>query len=392
MDSANANPIELLPDYPVKNRFPEFEPLLRSSRLLALEAPTGSGKTTLLPLLMHYTGLTDKKILVTQPRRMAAKSTAARMSRLLGSPLGGVVGYRVRGEAKVSAKTKIEVVTEGYALALLQADPFLSDYGWVILDEFHERHIDGDLLLAFLRDLRRTLEDEAPGIVAMTATWQGQPRESLEEFPSFSMEGRLFPVEKRLLPGRVPEDLYSRLEDGLRESLLETDGKILIFLPGRRELEEGRRVVRRMVPEAEISLLFGGMELSEQQRVLEYSGSRRQIILATAVAETSLTVEGVGAVVDSGLERLPVYLPGPGLTRLVTRQVSRATAEQRAGRAGRLGPGICYRLWTAGEDRGMVERRDPEIISGELSRARLQMIGTVISTLNDRNCHFDFMK
>ena len=361
------------PDYPVKKSFKELRKPLEQSRKLAVEAPTGSGKTTLLPLLMLESGLARKKILLTQPRRLAAKSVALRMAQLTETPAGELIGYRLRGESRVSAETKIEVVTEGYALAMLQADPFMSDYDWIIIDEFHERHIEGDLLLAFMRDLNRNLgPEESPGLVLMTATWQGQPMEALADFTFNSTEGKLFPVKHRFFRGSPDSQLHQKLEWGIEQALEETDGKILVFLPGRRELDEAYARLSTRNSGLEVSMLYGGMELSEQQRVMCYSGQKRQVILATAVAETSLTIEGITAVVDSGLERLPLYQPQLGLTRLVTRRLSRATADQRSGRAGRLGPGICYRLWSESEDRELIERWDPEILTGDLSRARLQ--------------------
>ncbi|MBI9107471.1 MAG: ATP-dependent helicase HrpB [Spirochaetales bacterium] len=362
-----------LPGYPVKSAFSSFKSILRDSRALALEAPTGSGKTTLLPILMLDAGLSSKRILLTQPRRLAAKSVAARISQLLGSPLGELAGYRVRGESKVSAATRIEVVTEGYALRLLQADPFLSDYDWLILDEFHERHIEGDLLIAFLRDLRRSVgPEEAPGIVVMTATWQGQGREALDEFSFQRIEGRMFPVEKRFFNGNPDASPEKKLATAVLQAMGETTGKILVFLPGRSELENALRILSEAHPDADVSLLYGGMELGNQQKVLLHNGPNRQIILATSIAETSLTIEGVTAVVDSGLQRLPVFQPGAGITRLVTRRLSRATSDQRAGRAGRLSPGIYYRLWSKSEDLELIERWDPEILTGDLSSARLQ--------------------
>jgi len=362
-----------LPDYPVKTAFSSFETVLRESRAIALEAPTGSGKTSLLPILILNAGLSSKRILLTQPRRLAAKSVAMRISQLLGSPLGQLAGYRIRGESRVSSSTRIEVVTEGYALAMLQADPFLSDYDWLILDEFHERHIEGDILLACLRDLRNSIgKTEAPGMVVMTATWQGQGRSSIAEFRFHKVEGRLFPVKKLYYDGSPGNELKQRLKWGVRQAIDETEGKILVFLPGRREIEDGLRTLTEIYKTAEISLLYGGMELDNQMKVLGYRGPKRQIILATAIAETSLTIEGVTAVVDSGLERLPVYQSSHGLSRLFTRRLSRATADQRAGRAGRLGPGIDYCLWTETEDRELVARWDPGIITGDLSSARLQ--------------------
>ena len=371
--SESAYRAQALPGYPIKNRFHEIEKILSTGRPLALEAPTGSGKTTLLPVLMLTKGLANGKILLTQPRRLAAKSVASRISSLLGSRLGETAGYRIRGEKLVSKETRIEVVTEGYALRMLQSDPFMSGYDWIIIDEFHERHIETDLLLAFLRDLRRDLgAEEAPGMITMTATWQGQPAEELSEFEFHRIEGRLFPVSRDF--SRLASDgpLTARLTEAAEKAWDETDGKILVFLPGRREIEKAFETLRQSRPEAELSRLYGALDFKLQQEVINYTGPRRQIILSTSIAETSLTIEGVTAVIDSGLERLPLFSPAGGLTRLVTRQVSRASAQQRAGRAGRLGPGKCYCLWTESEDRELIERWDPEILTGDLCEARLQ--------------------
>ncbi len=362
-----------LPDYPVKEGFTDIEKKLRDCSSLALEAPTGSGKTTLLPLLLMSSDLSDKKIILTQPRRIAAKSVAVRMSRLLGTKPGTTVGYRVRGESCVSDSTRIEVVTEGYAVALMQKDPFLSEYGWIILDEFHERHLDGDLLFAMLRDLRtETFPGEAPGIILMTATWQGQPREKLNEFVFHSIEGRLYPVENVHYPGKSSDSLEKRLLWGITKAAEETEGKVLAFLPGRKEIQDCRNLLKGRFEETEISVLHGGLQLDEQSSILNFSGRSRQIILSTSIAETSLTIEGVTAVVDSGLERMPLFSPSSALTSLVTRRLSRAVAEQRSGRAGRLGPGKCFRLWTPAEDMELIDRWEPEILTGDLSGLCLQ--------------------
>ncbi|MDC7227226.1 MAG: ATP-dependent helicase HrpB [Spirochaetales bacterium] len=362
-----------LPDYPVKSSFAGIKKVLSNSGLAAIEAPTGSGKTTLLPLMLLKAGLSQKKILLTQPRRLAAKTVAQRMAQLDCTEVGETVGYRVKGESKLGSNTKIIAATEGTALAMMQHDPFMSDYDWVIIDEFHERHIETDLLLTFVRDLRKSLgPKEAPGIILMTATWQGQPVEALPEFSFHRIEGRLFPVKNICCPPGITENLPGRLNWGVKEAAEQTDGRILVFLPGRREIEAARKQFSTGRARFHISILHGGMELSEQQNVLNYQGSQRQLILATAVAETSLTVEGVTAVVDSGLERLPVFQPRLGITRLDTRRVSRATADQRAGRAGRLGPGLCLKLWTEAENHRLTDRWDPEILSGDLAAARLQ--------------------
>ncbi|MDC7124539.1 MAG: helicase-related protein, partial [Spirochaetales bacterium] len=367
------NKTETLPDYPVKNYFPRIYKDLSRTKNIAIEAPTGSGKTTLLPILLLNSSLCQNKILLTQPRRLAAKSVAHRISSLLGSETGSIAGYRVRGEQKISPKTRIEVVTEGYALGLLQADPFLSDYDWIIIDEFHERHIETDLLLAFLLDLEKSLSEDCPGIILMTATWQGQPIEKLSNFIFHSIEGRLFPVNHIYLPnGSNTLEPLKYIKNVTQKALIETTGKVLVFLPGKREIEYCNTEIKNSINNVDISPLYGGMKLAEQEKVLNYTGTKRQIILATSIAETSLTIEGVTAVIDSGLQRLPLYNPSNGMTELVTRKLSHAVSEQRAGRAGRLGPGNYYAIWSEVENQNLIDRQPPEIISGDLSRARLQ--------------------
>ena len=354
---------------------------------LVLEAPPGAGKTTLVPLaLLEEAWLSGQRILMLEPRRMAARAAAERMAALLGEEAGFTVGYRVRLEAKVSAGTRIEVITEGILNRMLQDDPSLAGTGLLIFDEFHERSLDADLGLALALAGRALFRETADPlrILVMSATLDGAAvSRVLGDAPVLRAEGRSFPVDVHYAsatPAR--EELLPALRatlQGLMQQAPEETGDILVFLPGQSEIE---RVSALLSPPAGTVVLplHGQLTLAEQQRAIAPAEARtRKVVLSTNIAETSLTIEGVATVVDAGLAREPQYDPSSGLTQLRTRRISRASAEQRAGRAGRLRPGRCHRLWTETDHRALAAARSPEIRQADLAPMALALIAWGVS-------------
>ncbi len=349
--------------------------LERSSRVL-LSAPPGSGKTTIVPLeLIKQAWLNGKKILMLEPRRLATRAAAARMASLLGETVGETVGYQIRFDRAVSDKTRIEVITEGILTRRLQSDPELADVGLVIFDEFHERTLHADLALALTLDVASSLRDDLR-ILVMSATLDTTSlTDLLNQPPLIQAEGQSFPVELRYLErvaeGRIPQVLAA----GVLSALQETTGDILAFLPGVGEIRRAEALLTDSLPaEIDIHALYGDLSRQAQDAALNPSSHGcRRIVLATSVAETSLTIEGISVVVDSGWSRLPHFDSNSGLSRLETCRVSKASAEQRAGRAGRLGPGICYRLWTSEIQQRLVPHQSPEIANADLAPLVLEL-------------------
>lgn len=348
---------------------------------LVLEAPPGAGKTTLVPLALLDQPWQRKRILLLEPRRMAARAAAQRMADLLGETVGGRVGYRIRQETKVSAATSIEVVTGGVLTRLLQDDPGLSDYSAVIFDEFHERNLDTDLGLALALQGRALLRetDDPLKILVMSATLDGAAIASLlQDAPVVRSEGRMFPVEVAHLGTRArPQD--SDWLNGVRDAVLQASakhqGSLLVFLPGQKEILNLQQALAGQLPaDTQIAPLYGNLSLDQQQTAINPPRPpwRRKVVLATDIAETSLTIEGVEVVVDTGLRREPAFDPRTGMTRLHTVRISQASATQRAGRAGRLGPGFCYRLWRA--DETLAPFAKAEIEQADLAPVALQML------------------
>jgi len=341
-----------------------------------LHAPTGSGKSTGVPLaLLDEPWLTGQRILMLQPRRPAARMTAARMADRLGEPLGERVGYQIRFERRIGARTRIEVVTEGILTRRLQSDPTLDGVGLVIFDEFHERGLPSDLGLALTLDSARGLRPDLR-LLVMSATLEAEPvAELLGGARILRAEGRSFPVEIRYAERTPDSDPVRALVAEARQALADETGDILAFLPGAREIERAREALASLVgSDVEILPLHGALSSAEQDRALRPDGSgRRRLILATDLAETSLTIEGIRVVLDSGLTRKPRFDPGSGLTQLVTESIPRASADQRAGRAGRLAPGICRRLWTRAQEVGRPDRRTPEILESDLAPLALEL-------------------
>ncbi|NEV61193.1 ATP-dependent helicase HrpB [Thiorhodococcus minor] len=357
---------------------PVLDPLraaLRKGHAL-LQAPTGSGKSTKVPLaLMDADWLAGQRILMLEPRRPAARMTAARMASLLGEPLGERVGYQVRFERRAGPRTRIEVITEGILTRRLQRDPGLEGVGLVIFDEFHERNLQSDLGLALTLDVARSLRPELR-LLVMSATLDAEPVAALLGGAEIIRgEGRSFPVEVRYADRAPDRDIVQSALAGVRRALAEETGDVLVFLPGTGEINRCVERLRASVDEtAEILPLHGSLPSAEQdQALLPGDGSRRRVIVATDIAETSVTIQGIRVVVDTGLTRKPRFDPGSGLTRLVTEAVPRASAEQRAGRGGRLGPGVCYRLWTPAQEHGRPEHRTAEILQSDLAPLALEL-------------------
>jgi len=363
-----------VPKLPVCNRERELKKAL-SRGAAVLAAPPGSGKTTVVPLLLlGEKWLAGKKILLLEPRRLAARHAAARMASLLGEEVGQTVGYRIRFEQKVSRRTRIEVVTEGILTRRLQSDPALGDVGLVIFDEFHERSLHADLALALCLDICQLKDDLR--LLVMSATLDTVSVAGLlGDAPVITAEGRSYDVEIDY-QGTVSGNISQTMTAALDRVLTRRCGDILAFLPGKAEiLQVQRRMAALNQQENNLVLpLYGELRQQEQDRALQPDPSgRRRILLATSIAETSLTIEGIGCVVDSGWSRKPMFHPGSGLTRLRTVRVSKSSAEQRAGRAGRLGPGYCLRLWRQEEHHSLLDHHPPEIVSADLAPLVLEL-------------------
>lgn len=364
-----------LPDLPIRAVLERLAECLRDGRGAVLVAPPGAGKTTVVPLgLLHEPWLAGLRLVMLEPRRLAARAAASRMARSLGERVGETVGYRIRGDTRTGPRTRIEVVTEGVLTRLLQSDPSLEGIGAVLFDEFHERSIHADLGLALALESRRLFREDLR-LLVMSATLEAEPvAELLDGAPVVRAEGRSFPVETRYLD-RPVDDPVAECVPAVLRALGDSDGDVLVFLPGVGEI---RRVASRLEPRLEESVrlapLFGTLAQGDQDAAIEASPpGRRKVVLATAIAQTSLTIEGVRVVVDSGLVRLARFDPGSGMTGLVTQRVTRDVAEQRRGRAGRVAPGVCHRLWTEGENRGLLAAQRPEILDADLAPLLLEV-------------------
>ena len=349
---------------------------------VVLAAPPGAGKTTVVPLALLEAGwLEDRKILLLEPRRLAARAAAERMARTLGEKAGETVGYRTRLQSRIGPATRIEVITEGVFTRMILDDPGLESVGAVLFDEFHERSLDADLGLAFARDSQSVLRDDLK-IVVMSATLDIAGVSRLLARPDgtcapvIEAKGRAFPVETIHL-GRNPVE---RIEDAAARAVMtalgDQTGSVLVFLPGQGEIHRtAQRLGERLRdPSVDVVALYGALDKATQDRAIEPAPTgRRKVVLATSVAETSLTIEGVRVVIDCGLSRVPRFEPSSGLTRLATVKVSKSSAEQRRGRAGRTEPGVCYRLWDEETTRGLVPHQRPEILETDLSGLALDL-------------------
>lgn len=367
----------MLPPLPIDPLLPELTTTLATHGRAVLQAPPGAGKTTRVPLALLPTEGARGRILMLEPRRLAARAAAERMAETLGEPVGQTVGYRVRGEAKVSGKTRIEVVTEGILTRMIQSDPGLSGISAVIFDEFHERSLNADLGLALTWEVRGALREDLI-LVVMSATLDAEPVAAmLDAAPIIRSDGRAFPVETRWLlrpptTGLRPATIAASL---VIEAVENTQGGVLVFLPGEGEIMRVAGLLRDRLPaDCDIRPLYGAMEFAAQRAALAPAPTgRRKIVLATAIAETSLTIPDIRVVVDGGLARRARFDPGSGMARLVTERVTKAEAEQRRGRAGRVAEGICYRMWTKGEEGGMQPFPPPEIAATDLTGLALEL-------------------
>jgi ATP-dependent helicase HrpB len=362
---------------PIDDALPALTTALRAREAAVLVAPPGAGKTTRVPLvLMDEPWAADKKIIVLEPRRLAARAAAERMAKTLGEKVGDTVGLRVRFGSKVSKRTRIEVVTEGIFTRMILDDPELSGIAAVLFDEFHERSLDADLGLAFARDAQQGLREDLK-LLVMSATIDGaRVASKLGEAPQIESLGRAFPVETRYLPRDARTHIEPQVADAVTRALRADPGSVLVFLPGQAEIRRTETLLKERVsdPAVDIVALYGALDAQVQDRAIAPSpAGRRKVVLATSIAETSLTIEGVRIVIDSGLARVPRYEPGTGLTRLETVRVSRAAADQRRGRAGRTEPGVCYRLWSEQETASLEAYARPEILSADLSSFALDL-------------------
>ncbi|WP_050523029.1 ATP-dependent helicase HrpB [Pseudorhodobacter wandonensis] len=362
---------------PIDEALPRLIAALTARGMAVLQAPPGAGKTTRVPLAMLDAGLCNGRILMLEPRRLAARSSAERMAETLGEPVGQTVGYRVRGESKVSRSTRIEVVTEGILTRMIQSDPALDGIGAVIFDEFHERSLNADLGLALTLELRGALRDDLI-LLVMSATLDAAPVAALMgDAPLITSEGRAFPVETRWLSHPLPP--RARLETETAALILQAldecpEGGLLAFLPGEGEIRRVEAALKGRLPDGcTLRPLFGNMSFADQRLALAPQSTGRKIVLATAIAETSLTLPDIRVVVDAGRSRRARFDPNSGMSRLVTERVSKAEAEQRRGRAGRVAPGTCYRLWTRGEEGGMAPFPPAEIEAADLTPLALEL-------------------
>ncbi len=364
-------------ELPIHEVTPARQAALASHPIVVLEAPPGAGKSTVLPLhLLEQPWLVGQKIVMLQPRRLAARAVAARLAASLGEDVGETVGYRVRFERKVGPGTRIEVLTEGLLTRLIQQDNALEGIGLLIFDEFHERSLHADLALVLARQVQEVLRDDLR-ILVMSATLDTTALSKLlGDAPVITSQGRQHPIELRYLPAAEGQRLEALVGNTIRKALREETGDVLTFLPGAAEITRVAATLAESLP-ADILIhpLYGDLPLMQQQTaILPDPQGRRKVVLATTIAETSLTIEGIRIVVDAGLARVPRFDLRSGLTRLETIQVTRDAADQRAGRAGRLGPGICYRLWSEGSHAFLQARRLPEILQADLCPLALELL------------------
>ena len=355
----------------------ELARTLAGNNAAVLVAPPGAGKTTRVPLaLLDEPWRKDSKIIVLEPRRIAARASAERMAQSLGERVGETVGYRVRFGSKVSRATRIEVVTEGIFSRQILDDPELTGVAAVLFDEFHERSLDGDLGLALARDAQTGLREDLR-IVVMSATLDGaRVAKLLGEAPVVASEGRAFAVETRYLGRKADAPLERQMADAIAMALRADAGSVLAFLPGAAEIRRTQNLLGERIHDASVEIvpLFGALDAAVQDRAIAPAPKgRRKVVLATSIAETSLTIEGVRIVVDSGMARVPRYEPDIGLTRLETVRASRAAVDQRRGRAGRIEAGVCYRLWDEPQTAALAAYTQPEILSADLSSLVLDL-------------------
>lgn len=360
---------------PIDAILPQLSAALSTNPTVLLRAEPGAGKTTRVPLALRDANwLERRRILMLEPRRLAARAAARRMAQSLGEEIGASVGYRVRLDSKVGPKTCIEVVTEGMLTRRLQSDPELAEIGVVIFDEFHERSLEGDLGLALVRDVQAALRPDLR-VLIMSATLETGPlAQLLGGPPMISVEGRSYRVDIVYRPRDGDKRLEPTLASVIREALRAQDGSVLAFLPGEAEIRRTAALLSDLPHGIDVHPLYGALPPEAQDHAIRPSPEgRRKVVLATTIAESSLTIEGVRIVIDSGFKRAPRFDPSTGMTRLETVRISLASAAQRLGRAGRLGPGICYRLWSEAEECGFSAHDAPEILNADLAPFALDL-------------------
>jgi ATP-dependent helicase HrpB len=364
-------------DLPIDSLIPELKKALRTNPNAVLTAQPGAGKTTRVPLtLLKESWLTNQRIIMLEPRRLATRAAAHRMAVTLGQQVGETVGYRIRLDTRIGPHTRIEVVTEGILTRILQRDPSLTGYGLVIFDEFHERSLHADLGLALCLESQKALREELR-ILVMSATLDtGKIASLLGAAPIIHCEGQLFPIETNYLSKPDPKMTEQAVVQAVKNAFFQNTGNILVFLPGMAEI---RRVERRLHslnlgPTVHLAPLYGDLSQDDQDRAIQPPPpGERKIVLATNIAETSLTIEGIRVVIDTGLARVARFDPRSGMSRLETIKVSKDSADQRQGRAGRIEPGVCYRLWNTGEHQSLLQRTTPEMLEGDLSSLVLEL-------------------
>ncbi|HMY39366.1 MAG TPA: ATP-dependent helicase HrpB, partial [Marinagarivorans sp.] len=364
-------------ELPISPLLPELTAQLTHNHQVILQAPPGAGKTTQVPLhLLQAPWLGTKKIIVLEPRRIAARSCAQYMASLLGQTVGKQVGYRVRQDSQVSTQTRIEVVTGGVFLRMLQEDPSLEAVGLVIFDEFHERQLDSDLGLALSLYSQPLWREHDPlRLLVMSATLDTAALERLlPRAPVLTSEGRMFPVSLHYGKTLSPKDsIAEAVGAAVLEAMASYEGNALVFLPGQREIQACQQWLSgRLDTSVRVFPLYASLPQAQQQQALAPDGAYRKIVLATNIAETSLTIEGITLVIDSGFCREAEFDPNTGLTRLNLKRISKASATQRAGRAGRLSAGHCFRLWS--QELVMNEHSPPEILKADLAPLALQLV------------------
>lgn len=370
--------------YPVQEILPELKEKLATNSRLILQAPPGAGKSTIVPLaLMDELWLQGKKIIMLEPRRLAARSVAMRMASLLEEEIGKRVGYRVRFENRVSNQTCVEVVTEGILTRLIQRDNALEDVGLVIFDEFHERSLQADLALALSLQSQHILRNDLR-VLIMSATLDEKGLSEKLKAPVVSSQGKQYPVAVRYLGDHKDAHVSVHIAKAIKKALAEEEGDVLAFLPGTGEI---RRTVELLEQENLSVILFplyGDLPFKKQQEaILPDPQGRRKVVLATSIAETSLTIEGIRVVIDSGLSRVPKFDPRSGLTRLETVRVTQDAADQRTGRAGRLAAGVCFRLWSEATQRNLQANRKPEMLEADLSSLVLELAAWGIADVSN---------
>lgn len=372
-------PLSHAPRLPIDDVLPALQAALAEYGQAVLIAAPGAGKTTRVPLaLLDAPWRGDGRILVLEPRRLAARAAAEQMARLLGEPVGRRVGYRVRLESRVSAQTRVEVLTEGIFTRMVQDDPALEGVAAVLFDEFHERHLSSDLGLALALESRQVLREDLR-IVVMSATLEAAPvarllsQRAAREAATIVSEGRAFPVSTEHRPVRDGLPLARAVAQAVRAARRAHEGDVLVFLPGIAELQRARAALEEEPLDARLELLHGALTLEDQNRVLRPPDDAPRVILSTAIAESSVTLDGVRIVVDAGLAREPRYDPRSGMSQLVTVRVSQASADQRRGRAGRTAAGHCIRLWDAAQQASMPARSAPEILVADLTPLALEL-------------------